>query len=88
MGAVKKVFKSVGGLLGLGGSSSSETKVVEQQAPVVTEPTPTAVTDASADTVSAESAAAKKARRRKGFASTQTATIAGESTSGGRSTLG
>lgn len=86
MGAVKKVFKSIGGLVGLGGSDSG-TKVV-QQAPVVTEPTPTAVSDASADTASADSVAAKKARRRKGFASTQTATIAGESSSGGRSTLG
>lgn len=83
MGAVKKVFKSIGGLVGIGSSDN-----VSTPAPVVTEPTPTAVSDASADTASADSAAAKKARRRKGFASTQTATIAGESSSGGRSTLG
>jgi hypothetical protein len=80
MGAVKKVFKSVGSLIGLGGS---ETPKIQQ---AVVEPTPTVVTDTSADTgVNTE---AKKNKKRRGFASTQTATIAGESMSDGRSTLG
>ena len=80
MGAVKKVFKSVGSLIGLGGS---ETPKIQQAA---VEPTPTVVTDTSADT--GASAEAKKNKKRRGFASTQTATIAGESMSNGRSTLG
>jgi hypothetical protein len=82
MGAVKKVFKSVGSLIGLGGS---ETPKIQQ---AVVEPTPTVVTDVSADAVAKANAEAKKNKRRKGFASTQTATIAGESMSDGRSTLG
>jgi hypothetical protein len=85
MGAVKKVFKSVGKLIGLGGSDS---KPVVQQQVVTPEPTPTVVTDVSADAVAKANAEAKKNKRRKGFASTQTATIAGESNSSGRSTLG
>ena len=86
MGGVKKVFKSIGGLIGLG--SSEKTQV--QTAPVATEPTPTVVTDTSADTGSGASSEAKKAKRRKGFASTQVAsdTILGGSASGERSTLG
>ena len=78
MGAVKKVFKSVDSLIGLGGSE----KATPQQ--VAVEPTPTVVTDTSADTGSAEA----KKKKRRGFTSTQTATIAGESMSDGRSTLG
>jgi hypothetical protein len=83
MGGVKKVFKSIGGLIGLGSSEKA------QVAPVTTEPTPTVVTDTSADTGSG-TAEAKKAKRRKGFASTQVAgdTILGGSASGERSTLG
>jgi carbohydrate-binding DOMON domain-containing protein len=80
VGAVKKVFKSVGSLIGLGGS---ETPKIQQ---AVVEPTPTVVTDTSADT--GASTEAKKNKKRRGFTSTQTATIAGESMSGGRSTLG
>lgn len=81
MGGVKKVFKSIGGLVGLGGSEKA--KVVQ----VTPEPTPTVVTDVNADT-GADSTDKKKKRR--GFASTQLAepTIMGESTSSGRSTLG
>lgn len=80
MGGVKKVFKSIGGLIGLG---SSEKAQVQQ---VATEPTVTAVENTSADTGSDT----KKAKRRKGFASTQVAgdTILGGSASGERSTLG
>lgn len=83
MGGVKKVFKSIGGLIGLGSSEKA------QVAPVTTEPTPTVVTDTSADTGSGTTEA-KKAKRRKGFASTQVAgdTILGGSASGERSTLG
>lgn len=83
MGGVKKVFKSIGGLIGLGGSSSTKTQVVQ----VTPEPTPTVVTDASADTGADTD---KKKKKRRGFASTQLAgpTIMGESTSSGRSTLG
>ena len=82
MGAVKKVFKSVGSLIGLGGSE----KATPQQ--VAVEPTPTVVSDVSADTLAKDSAEAKKNKKRRGFTSTQTATIAGESMSDGRSTLG
>ena len=84
MGGVKKVFKSIGGLIGLGSSEKA------QVAPVTTEPTPTVVTDTSADTGSGTASEAKKAKRRKGFASTQVAgdTILGGSASGERSTLG
>lgn len=82
MGGVKKVFKSIGGLIGLGGSSSTKTQVVQ----VTPEPTPTVVTDVSADT----GANTGKKKKRRGFASTRIAgpTIMGESTSSGRSTLG
>ena len=85
MGGVKKVFKSIGGLIGLGSSEKAQV----QTAPVATEPTSTVVTDTSADT-GGSTAEAKKAKRRKGFASTQVAgdTILGGSASGERSTLG
>ena len=82
MGAVKKVFKSVGGLFGIGGSSSS-TPTVQQ---VATDPTPTAVQDVSGDTGSQDTTDAKKKKRR-GFASTQTSTILSDNGSG-NTTLG
>ena len=82
MGAVKKVFKSVGSLFGLGGSSSS-TPTVQQ---VATDPTPTAVQDVSGDTGSQDTTDAKKKKRR-GFASTQTSTILSDNGSG-NTTLG
>lgn len=84
MGGVKKVFKSIGGLIGLGGSQK-----VSAPAAVVTEPAPTVVNDVSGDTGSGNGAASGK-KKRKGFASTQLAgsTIVGDSTSSGRSTLG
>ena len=83
MGGVKKIFKSVGKLVGLGGSEK-----VAVPATVATEPTPTVVTDTSADASGVGTAADKKKRR--GFASTQLAgsTSVGDSTSSGRSTLG
>ena len=82
MGAVKKVFKSVGSLFGIGGSSSS-TPTVQQ---VATDPTPTAVQDVSGDTGSQDTTDAKKKKRR-GFASPQTSTILSDNGSG-NTTLG
>jgi len=84
MGGMKKVFKSIGGLIGLGGSNK-----VSAPAAVVTEPAPTVVNDVSGDTGNG-AASGKKKKKRKGFASTQLAgsTIVGDSTSSGRSTLG
>lgn len=82
MGAVKKVFKSVGSLFGIGGSSSS-TPTVQQ---VATDPTPTAVQDVSGNTGSQDTTDAKKKKRR-GFASTQTSTILSDNGSG-NTTLG
>ena len=79
MGAVKKVFKSVGSLFGLGGSN---TPSVQQ---VATDPTPTAVEDVSGDT-SGNMADAKKKKRR-GFASTSTSLI-GDAASTNKDTLG
>ena len=82
MGAVKKVFKKVGGLIGLGGSSSSAPSVQQ----VATDPTPTAVQDVGADTAGQNASIDAKKKKRRGFASTQT-TILGNET-GGKSTLG
>ena len=82
MGAVKKVFKSVGSLFGIGGSSSS-TPTVQQ---VATDPTPTAVQDVSGDTGGQDTTDAKKKKRR-GFASTQTSAILSDNGSG-NTTLG
>ena len=82
MGAVKKVFKSVGSLFGIGGSSSS-TPTVQQ---VATDPTPTAVQDVSGDTGGQDTTDAKKKKRR-GFASTQTSLV-GDANTSGRDTLG
>lgn len=82
MGAVKKVFKGIGSLFGIGGSSSS-TPTVQQ---VATDPTPTAVQDVSGDTGSQDTTDAKKKKRR-GFASTQTNTILSDNGSG-NTTLG
>ena len=82
MGAVKKVFKSVGGLLGFG-SSSSSTPTVQQ---VATEPTVTQVNDVSGDTNGQSASLDAKKKKRKGFASTQVSTILGET--GGKDTLG
>ena len=78
MGAVKKVFKSVGSLFGLGGSN---TPSVQQ---VATDPTPTAVEDVSGDTSSAADA---KKKKRRGFASTSTSLI-GDAASTNKDTLG
>ena len=78
MGAVKKVFKSVGSLFGLGGS---DTASVQQ---VATDPTPTTVNDVSGDTSSAADA---KKKKRRGFASTSTSLI-GNAASTNKDTLG
>ena len=83
MGAVKKVFKSVGSLFGIGGSSSS-TPTVQQ---VATDPTPTAVQDVSGDTAAQSAAADAKKKKRRGFASTSTSLI-GDANSTYKDTLG
>ena len=85
MGAVKKVFKGIGSLFGIGGSSSSSssTPTVQQ---VATDPTPTAVQDVSGDTTGQSAADAKKKKRR-GFASTSTSLI-GDANSTNKDTLG
>ena len=83
MGAVKKVFKSVGSLFGIGGSSSS-TPTVQQ---VATDPTPTAVQDVSGDTAARSAAADAKKKKRRGFASTSTSLI-GDANSTNKDTLG
>ena len=80
MGAVKKVFKSVGSLFGIG---SSSTPSVE---PVATDPTPTSVQDVSGDTGGQDTTDAKKKKRR-GFASTSTSLI-GDANSTNKDTLG
>lgn len=80
MGAVKKVFKSVGGLFGLGGS---DTGSIQQVTP---DPTPTAVQDVSGDTSGQDTTDAKKKKRR-GFASTSTSLI-GDANSTNKDTLG
>lgn len=83
MGAVKKVFKGIGSLFGIGGSSSS-TPTVQQ---VATDPTPTAVQDVSGDTAAQSAAVDAKKKKRRGFASTQTSTILSDNGSG-NTTLG
>lgn len=80
MGAVKKVFKGIGSLFGIG---SSSTPSVE---PVATDPTPTSVQDVSGDT-SGQSATDAKKKKRRGFASTSTSLI-GDANTSGRDTLG
>ena len=83
MGAVKKVFKSVGSFFGIGGSSSS-TPTVQQ---VATDPTPTAVQDVSGDTAAQSAAVDAKKKKRRGFASTSTSLI-GDANSTNKDTLG
>ena len=80
MGAVKKVFKGIGSLFGIG---SSSTPSVE---PVATDPTPTSVQDVSGDT-SGQAATDAKKKKRRGFASTQTSLV-GDANTSGRDTLG
>ena len=84
MGAVKKVFKSIGGLFGIGGSSS--TPSVQ---PVATDPTPTpiSVQDVSGETAAQATATEAKKKKRRGFASTQTS-LMGDANTSGRDTLG
>ena len=83
MGAVKKVFKGIGSLFGIGGSSSS-TPTVQQ---VATDPTPTAVQDVSGDTSAQSAAVDAKKKKRRGFASTSTSLI-GDANSTNKDTLG
>ena len=81
MGAVKKVFKGIGSLFGIGGSS---TPTVQQ---VATDPTPTSVQDVSGDTSGQNAAADAKKKKRRGFASTSTSLI-GDANSTNKDTLG
>lgn len=77
MGGVKKAFKKVfGGILGVGDNATPTVEKVD--------PTPTSVTssDVSADTEG------NNKKKRRGFASTQTSSLAAGSESGGRDTLG
>ena len=83
MGAVKKVFKGIGSLFGIGGSSSS-TPTVQQ---VATDPTPTAVQDVSGDTAAQSAAVDAKKKKRRGFASTSTSLI-GDANSTNKDTVG
>lgn len=81
MGSVKKVFKKIGGLVGLGGSETPKQVAVQ-----TTSPTAVTVADASADT---EAASERRKKKSKGFMSTQVATDTLIGGSGnGRSTLG
>lgn len=80
MGAVKKVFKGIGSLFGIGSSSTPSVQ------PVATDPTPTAVEDVSGDT-GGQSATDAKKKKRRGFASTQTSLV-GDANTSGRDTLG
>ena len=82
MGAVKKVFKGIGSLFGIGRSSSTP-KVQD----VATDPTPTSVQDVSGDTSGQNAAADAKKKKRRGFASTSTSLI-GDANTSGRDTLG
>ena len=81
MGAVKKVFKGIGSLFGIG---SRSTPSVE---PVATDPTPTSVQDVSGDTGGQSAAEDAKKKKRRGFASTSTSLI-GDANTSGRDTLG
>ena len=80
MGAVKKVFKGIGSLLGIGSSSTPRVE------PVATDPTPTVLQDVSGDTGGQDNTDAKRKKRR-GFASTQTSLV-GDANTSGRDTLG
>lgn len=83
MGAVKKVFKGIGSIFGIG-SSSSSTPSVQQ---VATDPTPTVVQDVSGDTAGQNAATDAKKKKRRGFASTSTSLV-GDANTSGRDTLG
>lgn len=77
MGAVKKVFKGVGSLFGLGGGA--ETPTVEKVDP--------APSNVNSGDVSADTDSDGKKKKRRGFASTQTSSLAAGGDSG-RDTLG
>lgn len=75
MGAVKKVFKSVGSLFGIGG----------QDMPTVEKADPTP-TSANGSDVSGDTGSDSAKKKRRGFASTQTSLASSESDK--RNTLG
>lgn len=78
MGAVKKVFKGIGSLFGIGGSS---TPSVQQ---VAVDP---GITNVSSVDVSGDTGTDAKKKKRRGFASTSTSLI-GDAASTNKDTLG
>ena len=78
MGAVKKVFKGIGSLFGIGGSSTPR---VQQ---VATDP---GITNVSSGDVSGDTGTDAKKKKRRGFASTSTSLMS-DAASDGKSTLG
>ena len=74
-GAVKKVVKGVGTILGVGGGSSTPEVQNIDVTPQVTQVTDVSSKDTKADTTSSDA----KKKRRKGFMSTQKNTILGSS---------
>lgn len=78
MGAVKKVFKGIGSLFGIGGSSTPN---VQQ---VAVDP---GITNVSSVDVSGDTGTDAKKKKRRGFASTSTSLI-GDAASTNKDTLG
>lgn len=78
MGAVKKVFKSVGGLFGLGGSDTGSIQQIKMDP---------AVTNVSNQDVSGDTGSDSRKKKRRGFASTSTSLI-GDANSTNKDTLG
>lgn len=78
--AFKKVFRGVGSIIGLGGGSDVATPTVEK-----VDPAPTSVTT---DDVSADTDSNTKKKKRRGFATTQTSSLAAGGETGTRDTLG
>lgn len=78
MGAVKKVFKSIGSIFGIGGSNMPN---VQQ---VAVDP---GITNVSSTDVSGDTGTDAKKKRRRGFASTSTSLMS-DAASDGKSTLG
>ena len=76
MGAVKKVFKGIGSLFGIGHQNTPTVEKVD--------PTPTS---ANGSDVSGDTGNDTKKKKRRGFASTQTSLMSNDS-SGNRDTLG
>lgn len=80
MGAVKKVFKGIGGILGIGGSSHNDNNSVN------TSPIATAVTNT--DVSMQEDLVSNAKKKKKGFTSQNTADDTLVGGAGNRDTLG